>query len=285
MSYRKKHIKSKIYKIKPKNPVFKKRWFWFSILFLVVISSAVYFLIFYSGVQVKNIIISGNQKVLGEDIQNLIASDINNKILSLGILKVESKSIFLINIDKLDKEILDEFPIIGGVEVNRKFFQTIEVKIYERLPVAAFCPSINYEENCFLIDKNGVAFESVEGLPVDNFIVRQDLGSSKMFAGERVVQANIMDLLLKLVRNLKGNFQIDLKTAIVISSLRLDVTTNESWKVYFDVSPDSDINSQIDKLNSLLSSGISPEDRKNLRYIDLRPKDRAIVCDNKECGG
>ena len=65
--------------------------------------------------------------------------------------------------------------------------------------------------------------------------------------------------------------------------------TGKNWQIYFDLSPGSDTNSQITELNLLLSNKIStgPEGypRKKLRYIDLRPKDRAIICDNSTCGG
>jgi hypothetical protein len=83
---------------------------------------------------------------------------------------------------------------------------------------------------------------------------------------------------------LKDNFQINLEEALVTSPLRLDVNTSENWRIYFDLGPDSDINLQLTKLNLLLNGGISTASRKTLRYIDLRPKDRAIICDNNTCG-
>ena len=66
MSYRKKHIKNKIHKIKPKKPVLKTPIFWIFILFLIAVFTALYFVLFYSGFQVENIIISGNVKLEGE---------------------------------------------------------------------------------------------------------------------------------------------------------------------------------------------------------------------------
>ena len=62
------------------------------------------------------------------------------------------------------------------------------------------------------------------------------------------------------------------------------MNTSKNWQIYFDLSSDSDINSQLTKLNLLLNGGISADDMKNLHYIDFRPKDRAIICDNATCG-
>ncbi len=276
MSYRKKHIKGKVQRIKPKKSIFKRLWFWIAILFLIIISSAFYFFLFYSGIQIKDIIISGNQRVSSSDIENLISGDINNKILGI----VDSKSIFLINSDKLNKEILNNFPLIESVKVDKKLPQTLILNITERKPVGVYCQDDN---QCFSIDENGIIFEPAE-INSTGFIVRQMANDGQFYIGQLAFEKNIIDLILKVEKSLKDNFQTDIKTAIIASPERLNIQTNENWQIYLDLSPDSDINSQITKLNLLLTNGISADSRKNLRYIDLRPKDRAVVCDNEICG-
>jgi len=276
MSYRKKHIKSKIHKIRPKKSILKRPWFWIILLLLIIISSACYLLLFYSGIQVKNIIILGNQKVAASDIENLVSSDINNKILGL----FDSRSIFLINSDKLNKEILGKFPIIQSVKINKNLPQTLILNIAERKPVGVYCQNNN---QCFSIDENGIIFEQ-SSASSDNLTIEKTSENSQASLGQMAVAKNVIDLILKVDKNLKDNFQTDIKTAMIASSERLNIETNENWQIYFDLNPDSDINSQLIKLNLLLTNGISADSRKNLRYIDLRPKDRAVVCDNMECG-
>lgn len=273
MSYRKSHIKSSIRRIKPKKSILKSKWLWISVLILIVVSVALYFLLFYSKVQVANIVVSGNQKVASEDIISLVSDDINNKF---------SRSIFLVDPDKLEKELSAKFPEIESVKVNRKFFQSIEVGIIERAPVAVFCPLIG-ETGCYFMDASGIIFESAPEVPHGRLIVRQMTGGSQVSEGKASIDKNIMDSVLKIEKDLKDNFQIDLKEALVRSLIRLDVSTSESWKIYFDTS--SDINLQITKLNLLLSNEISESQRKNLRYINLIPESKAIICDNPTCGG
>lgn len=205
-SYRKRHIKSRVHKIKPKKSIFKRLWFWIFLLFLLIVLSIFYFFLFYSGIQIKNIIISGNEKVASKDIENLISDDINNKILSIGNWEVDSKSIFLINSDKLDREILNKFPIIESVKIDKRFMQTLEIKISERKPVGIFCGN---NEECFMIDQNGVIFEPIantqeldilrlsQGECCKMFIMRQMLENGDLFAGENIIAQNIMGLLLK----------------------------------------------------------------------------------------
>ncbi len=282
MSYRKKHVKSKIGKIKPKKSIFKRLWFWITILFLIIIFSVFYIVFFYSGFQVKNILISGNDNIKTQELQDIILNNANTGLVGFWNLKIISKSIFLVNTDKINKEILEKFPIIESLRINKKFPETITLQVAERKPIGVFC---NNDNQCFLIDENGIIFEPLLIAPNNFTIVRQTLEDNNIFAGEKIVNQNIITAISKIQKILKDNFQIDLKEALIASSVRLNVTTSENWQIYFDLSPDSDINLQITKLNLLLNGEISSDSRKNLRYIDLRPKDRAIICDNKTCGG
>lgn len=279
MSYRKSHVKGKIHKIKPKIPLFKKLWFWVLILAATSASLACYFIVFYPGVQVDEIIISGNQEIPSENIKSIIKSTISHNFGSISGWLLSSKSIFLADTQNVSDEILKQFPEVQTASVSRKFFQTIDVKISKKQAVAIFCQN----EDCYLIDRNGTAFEKAQGQ--DFVIVRQNISESQAQIGKKVLDDNIADLIARAQKNLNEKFQIRLETAVVASNLRLNAITSEGWKIYFDISYNFDQNSQILKLSSLLEGEISQAQRKNLRYIDLRPKDRAVICDNAVCGG
>ena len=92
-----------------------------------------------------------------------------------------------------------------------------------------------------------------------------------------------MDLLLKLEKNMRDDFKIKIKEATITSPIKLSVTTGEGWKIYFNLGDDSDTSVELAKLNLLLNGGMTAQERENLRYIDLKPKDRAIICDNSTC--
>jgi len=278
-NYRKNNIKSKIHKVKPKKSIFKMIWFWVGALAFIVIFAGLYFFFFFPDIQVKNINVSGNQKVNAEELKNLVSDSANNKLLGF----VNSRSIFLVNNNNISKEVLNKFPEIEKVTVNKSFPQTLTINIVERKPIGVFCGFEN--RDCFLIDGNGIIFESVEEISADSVIVRQLFGNSQVSIGQKVVGKNIMDLLSRVKKDLKDNFQIGLKTATVTSDTRLNMITDENWHIYFDIGANSDTDSQIKKLDLLLKGEIPQEKRKNLRYINLMPKDRAIVCDNMECGG
>ena len=281
MSYRKSHIKSKIHKTRSKKSIFKRPWFWFTVLFLIIIFTATYFALFYSGIQIKNIIISGNQKVSSKDIESLVLADVNNKILVFGGFEIYSKSILLAQENKINTDILNKFPVIGKVVVNKNLPQTLTVSVVERQPLGVFCDN----SKCFYIDQNGIIFEPLAVTSPDTFIVRQNMTNTPLVAGQEVIAQSIVDAISKIQKNLNDNFKINLIDATIENSSRLNITTSENFQIYFSLSSGPDINSQLTKLSSLLGEGISADDIKNLRYIDLRPKDRAIVCDNSICGG
>lgn len=283
MSYRKKHIKTKIYKLKkPKKSIIKRPIFWIIFVFLIIILSSLYIFVFSSIFQVKNIVVSGNEKMQNKDIQDFIFANVGQKIVSMGNWRLESGSIFLVDYKKLNKEILNNFPVIESVEISKKPPQTLTIEIIERKPLGAFCgssvavpennPSLAKEE-CFSIDQNGIIFEPLSEVSENMIIVRKPLDLKQMLTGEKVVTENIMSMILKIERNLKDNLQINIEEAIISNPLRLDIKTNEKWQIYFDL--DSDVDMQITKMNLLLTNEISTDARKNLKYIDLRFKDKA----------
>jgi len=272
MSYRKKHIKNKIHKITRKKPTFKNSIFWISVLLVILVFASLYFLLFFSGCQVENIIIFGNEKIKTTDIKNLVSKNIAKKIISIGILNIESKSIFLTNPPELQKMILNTFPIIESVTIEKKFPQSINLKISERKPVAVFCQP-DQNGKCFFIDKNGVIFEELQNIPQNIAIIKQLLNNNEVFTGENIIGKNIMDLISKIEAVLRDNFQINITEALVADPIRLDVKTSENWQIYFNLNSNTDL--QIIKLNSLLKDEISKTSRASLQYIDLRFGDRA----------
>lgn len=284
MSYRKSHIKNKLHKIRPKKSVFKKLWFWIVALFFIIIFSACYSALFYSGVQLKNIIISGNEKAKTQDLQELAWKDASTGLINFLNIRINSLSILLVNNGKIDKDILERFPVVEKVTVTKIFPQTLVLDVAERKPLGIFCDNTT---RCFFIDGSGVVFQNISPdlLNLDYTIVRQTTKSSQVFTGEEVVSQSIISAIAEIQKTLKDNFQINLNEALIASPVRLNVTTGENWQIYFGLGAGSDINAQLTELSLLLNGGISKDSRKNLRYIDLRPNGRAIVCDNSTCGG
>jgi cell division septal protein FtsQ len=277
VSYRKKHIKNKIQRIKPKKSFLRQPIFYCSFLVCFVIGVGIYLWLFFPYFQVENIKLFGNEKVSSEEIKNVAYQEIYKNFLGVLGWNLSSKSIFLVNPEIIQNKILDKFVLIGTAQVDKIFPQTINVKIEERKPFAIFCKQNN--QDCFFIDSNGVIFQQVQNISQDVLqnmaVIRQTPENRDVFVGENVIGKNIVDAISQIKKSLKENFQINLTEAFVSNPLRLDIKTSENWQIYLSLDDIADISSQVAKLNSLLLQEITPDARKNLQYIDLRFKDRA----------
>lgn len=272
MSYRKKHIKIKLKKLKPKKSFLKTKHFWLYSLLSLVLLIIIYVIFFSSIFAINKIIISGNNKITQEQILQISENNINKKIFSFGNWQIISKSVFLTNSQNIKQEILKTFPIIEDALVQKKLFKTLEIKIKERFAIAVFCK--NNENNfndCYYLDNLGIIFEKSEN--ANNNFILYNSNQDNLIIGNKVVEQNIIEIILKVQKTLKENYNIDIINALVTTPFRLNIKTTENWQIY--MATDADLNNQITKLNFLLKDEISPEARQKLQYIDLRFKDRA----------
>jgi len=271
MKQRRRYIKNKVRRLKPKKPIFKKPVFWTAVLFLIIIFSSLYFFVFFSKIQVSSIIIRGNNSVQTKALEGIAWNHIDKKIITLGNWNLISKSIFLTKPEIISKNILNQFPQVESAGVSKKFPQIITLEIKERIPFAVFCQTD--DKKCFYIDGNGIIFEVLEQIPENALILRKLTEDKEVFTGERVFEKDIVNIILKIKKNLQDNFQMDIKSAMMLTPSRLNIETSENWQIYFNL--DLEIDLQIAKMNLLLRDEITANSRKDLQYIDLRFKDRA----------
>jgi len=247
----------KPYRIKKKKSLFKSRLFWLTILVLIIFGGIFYLVCFSSIFQIKDIKISGNQKIQTQDIENLIKEKINQKLLFFP-----TKSIFLIKSNEIVESLLEKFLKIDKVNLKRKLPATIIVEIQERLPLGVWCQG----ENCFYIDKEGIIFE--ENPPKVEFIIKSEESIAQGFLGEKVIEKVLLESIFEIQRKLKGSLKINIEEIIILEKEKINAKTSEGWEIYFN--PTGDINWQLTKLSLVLEKEIPPERRKDLEYIDLR---------------
>ena len=209
--------------------------------------------------QVKEIKISGNQKIITEDISKEIYS-----LVSKNFMNFSSKSIFLTNFHNINSEVLKKFPQLASVSFKRNFPNGITVEAEERKPVAVFCPTTD----CFSIDKEGIAFEKVEVIFSD-FPRITNIEDKRSFSlGEKVIDKDTLNFILNAKKGLNEKLKIIAGEFSLQSLQRLNAKTKEGWEIYFNVK--GDLNWQLEKLSLVLEKEIPPEKRKDLEYIDLR---------------
>lgn len=248
----------KFHGFKKKKSILKNRFFWLSILLLLILGGIFYLFFFFSYFQIKEIKISENNKVKAEAIKSQVDKKISQKILFW-----QSQSIFLANLNEISGIILNSIPEIAAVDLKKKFPQTLEVKIKERESVAVF----SSDSGDFLIDKEGVIFESFSSEQSDLLKIKKSDSEGKKAPGEKVLEAGLLSKALTIFDKLK-KMDIALKEIFIVSKDRLNFKTSDGYDIYFD--PEKDIDWQLIKLESAFRKEISKEKRNNLEYIDLR---------------
>ncbi|MBU2539818.1 FtsQ-type POTRA domain-containing protein [Patescibacteria group bacterium] len=265
----KRRIKRRPHKIKAKKSLLKKPLFWRIVLIAILLAEIFYLVFFFDYFQIKNIVISGNEKAATSDIEALVSEKIKRPILFFN-----SQSIFLISPNAISNSIIDNFPNVGLVKVQRRLINTLVINIKERVPSVVFCDS-EASEKCFFLDETGVAFEETADTVADFIVIRQS-EKKEIVLGKEAAKKDIVDSIIKIKKTLKDNFNVDIKEANIASDERMNILTGEGWNVYFNVSSNMDL--QITKLKLLLEKEIPQESRGALDYIDLR-FERAYICD------
>ncbi|MFC1789613.1 cell division protein FtsQ/DivIB [Patescibacteria group bacterium] len=248
----------KLYRIRKKKSIFKNRFFWLAILILIAITSLFYIISFSSFFQIKEIRISGNSQIQEQELKNKIENKISRKLFF-----TETKSIFLVDLKGIKSSVLEFFPKIEKLEIKRGFFDSLKIEIKERDPVAVFRQGEKY----FLTDSNGFVFEETISAGSYFIIENQNL-YSEIKPGEQAVFEEIFSQIINIKNNLIEELNISSVAVVIISDQRVNFETADGWEIYFNLK--GDLNWQMSALDALLENKIPPENRKNLKYIDLR---------------
>jgi cell division septal protein FtsQ len=234
------------HQFKRKKSFLINRFFWLSILSILVIGGIFYFLFLSNFFQVKEIRVEGEKEVSEEKI----------------LLVFPLKNIFLINLGEIKNDILDKFPQIGEVEIKRKFPDVLEVVVSERTAVANWCG----KQQCFLLDNNGIVFK--EKISENNFSEIGSVQNSEFSLGEKMVGEEDLSKILNISSYLKSNLELPLEKFVIFSEDKLAAKISEGWEIYFNLQ--KDIDWQLTKLRAVLEEKIPSENRKDLEYIELR---------------
>ena len=269
--YRYKHKKyshRKPHRVRKKKLIFKNKFFWLGLLFLAILGTAFYFVVFSSVFKIKEIQISGDLKISVEEIKNIISEQINKNYFK--------KSIFLVNLKEINRVLLERFPQIAKISLERGFPDVLAVLVEERKPVAVFLqarPSFVEQnlggqgEDYYFVDNEGIAFEKISETPSQMLKIKNSTWISDLELGKGALSKEKLGQILKIETKL-NDLEIPLREVLIISEKRLNVETSEYWEIYFN--PEEDLDWQLTELDLLVKKRIPPDKRKNLEYIDLR---------------
>jgi len=237
----------------------KSRFLWTIFLMLIILGEVLYLISFPSIFQIKKIKISGNQKVKSQDLENIVRDRIERQILFFS-----SKSIFLANLNQIEKETLKIFPQVAETSLKRDFPDILLFQVEERKPAAVFSQDKDY----FFIDKEGIIFEKIEENSSEMLKIKTIEFFPNLSLGKKIIEKDQLSKILDIESILERNLKIHPTEAWIISAERFNVKIEEGWEIYLN--PKESIDWQLTKLGAVLEEEIPPERREDLEYIELR---------------
>ena len=234
----------------------------FAGLFFCLLAGLIYFFIWSPVLWIQKI----DVRPLRSNISAIVQNNLEKKIWRF----IPQKSIILAPIDKIKEDILDNFPEIKEIIINKKATNLLIIEIIERQSIGIWCQTESTTptttesvvKQCFCLDKEGIIFREsplISGSLILNIF---DIKKESVILGEEVVSPEVINFILKTAQGLSlkiDNFEI-------VSPEDLRARTSQGWQIYFN--PAYSVDSQLKALEIILEEEI--KETTSLEYIDLR---------------
>ncbi|MBI2574206.1 MAG: hypothetical protein HYV78_02340 [Candidatus Wildermuthbacteria bacterium] len=242
---------------------------------LALIFSLIAFADFF---QIYAIRVEGTKLISAEKLRSKI-----DEFLSRKAGFATTRSIFLVSKADVRSRVLQEFPELAALSLDKTLPNTLFAVAQERIPSAVWCAASGGQ--CFLADKEGIAYKELDGnafvewssqLPV----LHDSLGANSMKAGAKAIDAALLEALLKFRDGtssvqLAGGEALSFVSFDFLSAERVRAVAKEGWDAY--INPEENLAWQSVKLKAVLEKKIPAESRRFLEYIDLRFGDQAYI--------
>jgi hypothetical protein len=250
-----------------------------NIILLLGIIWCLYFFIFSSFYNITNIEIYGNQIISSEDLL-----DITNNFLSHNKLYIfKNRNIFVFNRNALRKKI-NEVVLLDNIKIEKILPNTIRVTIKEKNAALKWLT----DDQEFLVDDQGQIikryyktvtpkiFQIIETPDIneqqkdDNFLKIKDSSNQQVSLGDKVLNPENIDFIIKIVPKLNETDYLKVKNILVPNEFPqyLIIELQSGGQIYFNLA--ELIESQLERLNLIIDKKIGKNNLNKLDYIDLR---------------
>lgn len=211
-----------------------------------------------------------------ENIEESSLEEFFQEKLSGKYLKVLPKnSFFLVQPKRLEVLLKETYPLIQSVSLTRVFPSGLQAVFQERKHIVLWCSG----EVCYHLLENGSAkkttpvFETEANRSYTIFV--RDTSLLPVEEGDFVVGESFVPFAASLWESFKESLDMDIENTFTTSSRfadELKIKTGEGFEVY--VNTQRPITTSLDALHILFEKEINTEDRRQLKYIDLRTENR-----------
>lgn len=213
-------------------------------------------------ITIASINFEGNLSVKSSDLKAFVSSALNG---SYGHILAKSNSLIYPKGD-LKNKLLNNFTRIKNVELKLKDFQTLNVLITERKPVALWC-----DQKCYFLDEEGFVFDEAPQISGSVYTHYHGFISDENIIGKTFLNSSDFKDLSHFVSNLK-NEQINITDIFYKQEQEFEAVVEGGGKILFNKK--TSFENTLENLNSVLED-YKVENKngdffKNLDYVDLR---------------
>lgn len=242
-------------------------------LFIILVGASVYFVFFSQCFVIKNIGISGVEKISQDELRGLIDAQLSAR----KFFVFPQNNIFIFD-EKAAEKIINEKYALDSLKINKKLPGTVQISLVEKKPAIIWKTTDKF----YLIDWGGAIISEISSEEVPGYLGNQPGAKMAIVSDDSNTSVAVKDEILtsQVVQNiddLQNNFsqttglQISVLTMANHDDPTIRCGTSEGWEAYFSLV--NDLNAQINKLKIFLE-GKNQEERRGLQYVDLRFEDR-----------
>lgn len=256
--------KSSIKNRRQKKSIFLLVVFYF--MLTIFLGGFVYILFFSTSLQISSIEIIGSKNIEKQLILDKVSAELSGEYLGY----IKKNNLLLVKNRKIEKEILAQFKDLRNVEISRKFPNSLNVKVVERISELILCGN----DSCFIIDENGQAYNRVDFSNRGNrgeLLVVTDESKREIKEGEIILNQDYIKYAQGIEKNIFEILNLEVENNFRTPSLiskDMRIRVKEGWGIFF--SQNISLEKETEMLKLALEKKIEPKQRLNLEYIDLR---------------
>lgn len=243
------------------------------IMLVVFFGVTVYVLMFSSFMRVNHLNFEGAKELEYEKVYAAAKALIVGKYLNI----FPKDNFFMISKKKIQRNLLDEFKKIRVVEVEKKFPDTVNIKIEEREALVIWCA----KGPCYIIDEQGFAYAGADfnsdELKENNLVKLVDINAEPVIIGERILDEDYVKFIFSVRESFRKNLDINIADEYTTRhriSGEIEVKTEEGWDVYLN--NQLSLEKSMRTLKTFLEKEIDGEASKRMEYVDLRIENKVF---------
>ena len=254
------------FKQKKRRKLFFRLMFWGCVCVVGLVGVA-YLLFFAKVFDIRTVEIQASDE-LHASLSDIVKNWLDEEFWKL----TRRNNILLISADALARQLVADLPKLEFIAVDVDFPHGLILSAVERKPVGVWCPVV--QGRCFYFDKEGVAFDETK--PSAGFLITviNDYRHGKTIElGDRVAATDWLGNIIK-ARDLLAKADIDISGFFIPADSfdEFHAQTADGWTIMFSIQ--TDVEKQIHALATFMKEKLTPGQKSNLQYVDLRIQNR-----------